>query len=207
MGAAAGRLMAATAVLDAAPVDLSIEIAGGPLPRDHALDVWHALLQAVPVLADEQTLAILPVRAAADSDGRLVLQRRSRLLMRLVESAVDGVLALSGRQLDIAGAPVAFGTVKTRPLTPHATLYAQRVAAERDDEADFVRQVTAGLSQLGMPAEFIVGRRSQARGPSDTVVGFSLMLANLSSRQSLLLQSSGLGAHRRLGFGIFVGHK
>jgi hypothetical protein len=39
------------------------------------------------------------------------------------------------------------------------------------------------------------------------LVGFSLMLADLTPRQSLALQASGLGAHRRIGFGIFIGHK
>ena len=199
--------MAVAPDLESRPLDLSIEISGGPLPRDHALEVWSALAEAAPALAADPALGILPVRAAAGSDGRLVLQRRSRLLMRVAEPAVDAVLVLCGRQLEVGGAPVAFGSIKTRPLAPHPTLYAHRVAAERDDEADFVRQVARELGELGMPAEFIVGKRSQARGPSAPVVGFSLMLADLSPRQSLLLQASGLGAHRRLGFGIFVGHK
>lgn len=199
--------MASTADIAEGLVDLSIEISGGPLPRDHALEVWSALAQAVPRLREDPVLAILPVRAASGGDGRLVLQRRSRLLMRVAEPAVAAVLALCGRQLDVAGAPVTFGGVKTRPLAPHPTLYAHRVAAERDDEAEFVRQATRELGQLGMPAEFVVGKRSQARGPAHAVVGFSLMIADLSSRQSLLLQANGLGAHRNLGFGIFVGHK
>ena len=89
-----------------AHVDLSIEVSGGPLPRDHSLPVWNAVAHAEPALMEQTTLAILPVRAAAGYDGRLVLQRRTRLLMRLPESAVDTVLALSGRRLHIGGFPV-----------------------------------------------------------------------------------------------------
>ncbi len=33
------------------------------------------------------------------------------------------------------------------------------------------------------------------------------VLANLDARESLALQAAGLGAGRRLGFGVFVGHK
>jgi hypothetical protein len=55
--------------------------------------------------------------------------------------------------------------------------------------------------------EFIVGRRSEARGPRGTVAGFSVMLEELPAAHSLALQAAGLGAHRALGFGIFVGHK
>jgi CRISPR-associated protein Cas6 len=188
-------------------VDLSVEVSGGPLPRDHSLALWEALVREIPSLADDDTLAVLPVRAAASGAGRLVLQRRSRLLMRLAEHGVDAVLALSGRSIEIAGAPVLCGGVKTRPLAPHATLYAHRVAAERDDETAFVRQVGEALARLGVGSEFIVGKRTQTRGPLGELTGFSLMLTDLPPRQSLALQASGLGAHRRLGFGIFVGHK
>ena len=188
-------------------VDLAFAVSGGPPPRDHSLALWEALVQAVPTLAEDDTLAVQPLRAASGGDGRLVLQRRSRLLMRLAESRVDAALALCGRQILIAGAEVSLGAAKTRPLAPHATLYAHRVAAERDDEAEFVRQATGQLDRLGVRAEFIVGRRTWARGPQGELAGFSLMLANLAPGQSLALQASGLGAHRRLGFGIFLGHK
>lgn len=190
-----------------AHVDLSIEVSGGPLPRDHSLPVWNAVAHAAPALMEQTTLAILPVRAAAGYDGRLVLQRRTRLLMRLPESAVDTVLALSGRRLHIGGFPVLFGAVKTRPLAAHVTLYAHRVAATHDDESAFVEQVTRELDALGVRGEFIVGKRTDAAGPEGLLAGFSLMLTDLSARQSLLLQASGLGRHRNLGFGIFVGHK
>ena len=192
---------------DPSAVDLAFAVSGGPLPRDHSLALWEALAQAAPSLADDETLAVLPVRAASAGDAPLVLQRRSRLLMRLAESQLERVLALSGRELEIAGAPVLLGTAKTRPLAHYATLYAHRVAAEDDDEARFVRQAARDLDRLGVRAEFIVGRRSQTRGPLGMLAGFSLMLAELSPRQSLALQAAGLGAHRRLGFGIFVGHK
>ena len=192
---------------DLSAVDLAFAVSGGPLPRDHSLALWDALVQAAPSLADDETIAVLPVRAASAGDGGLVLQRRSRLLMRLAESQVGSVLTLSGRQIEVAGTPVLLGAAKTRPLAPHVTLYAYRVAAEHDDEAQFVRQVTRDLDQLGVRAEFIVGKRSATRGPLGVLVGFSLMLADLTPRQSLALQASGLGAHRRIGFGIFIGHK
>lgn len=192
---------------DAGIVDLAFEVSGGPLPRDHSLALWEALVRAAPPLAGDEALAVLPVRAASAGDNRLILQRRSRLLMRLDESSVEHVLALCGRELQVAGTPVLLGAAKTRPLAHHATLYAHRVAADEDDEAAFVRQAACDLSRLGVQAEFIVGQRSQVRGPLGMLAGFSLMLADLAPRQSLALQAAGLGAHRRLGFGIFVGHK
>ena len=199
--------MALNPAADLSTVDLAIAVSGGPLPRDHSLALWNALARAAPSLAEDETIAVLPLRAASAGDGRLVLQRRSRLLMRLADSHVDAMLALCGRQIQVAGAAILLGAAKTRPLSPYATLYAHRVAAEHDDESEFVRQATRDLEQLGVRAEFIVGKRTLTRGPLGELAGFSLMLAELTPRQSLALQASGLGAHRRLGFGIFVGHK
>ena len=188
-------------------VDLAFAVSGSRLPRDHSLGLWLALSHACPQLFDDATVAVLPVRGASAGEGGLVLQRRSRLLMRVPEAKIDLALGLCGRQLDVAGAPVALGEAKTRPLAPYATLYAHRVAAVMDDEADFVKQATEELGRIDVSADFIVGRRTVTRGPQGELAGFSLMLAELPSRQSLALQVHGIGAHRGLGFGVFVGHK
>jgi CRISPR-associated protein Cas6 len=207
VGRAPAGLTAVSPADAPAHVDLAFAVSGGPLPRDHSFALWAALAAAVPTLAEGETLAVFPVRAADAGNGRLVLQRHSRLLLRMPESQVDAALALCGRQVEIEGAPLALGAARSRPLAHHATLYAHRVAAEHDDEAAFVLQATRDLERLGVRTEFIVGRRTRTRGPEGTLAGFSLMLANLAPRESLALQATGLGAHRRLGFGIFVGHK
>ncbi|HEX9183306.1 MAG TPA: type I-MYXAN CRISPR-associated protein Cas6/Cmx6 [Burkholderiales bacterium] len=188
-------------------VDIAYAVEGGPLPRDHSFDLWRALSGVAPELFADPTVAVLPVRGASAGAGGIVLQRRSRLLMRLPEASVDAALGLCGARLDVAGALVALGDAKSRPLAPYATLYAYRVAAERDDEESFVKQAAAELGRIDVAADFIVGKRSVTRGAAGDIAGYSLMLAELSARQSLALQVHGLGAHRGLGFGIFVGHK
>jgi len=188
-------------------VDLAFAVSGGRLARDHSLELWKALRQAAPALLEDPTVAVLPIRAASAGDNGLVLQRHSRLLLRIPEAMIDLALALCGRQLDVAGAPVTLGTAKTRPLASYTTLYAQRVAAVVDDEGDFVKQAAAELARIGISADFIVGKRTLTRGPQGALAGFSLMLAELPSRLSLELQVHGIGAHRGLGFGVFVGHK
>jgi CRISPR-associated protein Cas6 len=188
-------------------VDIAFAVSGGPLPRDHSLELWRALSQAAPGLFADASVAVLPVRGASAGAGGIVLQRRSRLLMRIPEASVELALALCGARLEVAGAPVMIGDAKTRPLAPYATLYAHRVAAERDDEESFVRQASDALHGIDVAADFIVGKRTLTRGERGDIAGFSLMLAELSARQSLALQVHGLGAHRGLGFGVFVGHK
>ncbi len=188
-------------------VDLSFAVTGARVPRDHALALLEALACEAPGLAGNAALAVLGIRGASAGDLGLALGRHSRLLLRLPEALVETALALVGKELEIAGARVMLGTAKTRPLAPHATLYAHRVAAEGEDEAGFVRQAARDLDALGVRSEFIVGKRTSVRGPAGAIAGYSLMLADLAPRPSLALQAAGIGAHRRLGFGIFVGHK
>jgi CRISPR-associated protein Cas6 len=188
-------------------VDIAFAVSGGPLPRDHSFDLWRALSRAAPDLFRDPVVAVLPVRGASAGAGGIVLQRRSRLLMRMPEASVERALGLCGVQLEVAGASVRLGDAKTRPLAHYATLYAHRVAAERDDEASFVKQAAAELREIDVAADFIVGKRTLTCGADGDIAGFSLMLAELSVRQSLALQVHGLGAHRGLGFGVFVGHK
>lgn len=201
------RLTALAVAMGLSHVDMAFAVSGGELPRDHSFALWQALAQAAPWLCEDDTVAVLPVRAASAGGDNLVVQRHSRLLMRLPEARVEAALALSGRQLEVAGAALTLGEAKTRPLVSHATLYAHRVAAEGDDEAIFVEQVKRELALLDVRNDFIVGRPSRTRGPAGDVAGYSLMLAELAARQSIVLQVAGIGAHRRLGFGIFVGHK
>lgn len=188
-------------------VDIAYAVSGEPLPWDHSYDLWRALSDAAPALLADLSVAVLPVRGASAGEGTVVLQRRSRLLMRIPEASIDLALVLCNTRLDLSGASVVLGGAKTRPLAPYATLYAHRVAAESDDEAGFMRQIAASLLNLGVSADFVVGRRVVTRSPQGDIPGFSLMFSELSARQSLALQVHGIGRHRGLGFGVFVGHK
>lgn len=188
-------------------VDVAFAVSGGRLPRDHSLELWQALEHAAPSLAEDDATAVLPIRAASAGDLGLVLARRSRLLMRLPEARIAAALELCGKRLELGGTLIEVGAAKTRPLAPYATLYSQRVAAEDSDEPAFVRQVARELARLEIHSEFIIGKRSGARGEDGELSGYSVMLAGLAPGASLALQAAGLGAWRRLGFGVFVGHK
>jgi CRISPR-associated protein Cas6 len=188
-------------------VDIAFAVSGGRLPQDHSYELWRALSGAAPALLADPSVAVLPVRGASAGEGTIVLQRRSRLLMRIPEASIELALLLCNARLDLAGVQVVLGGAKTRPLAPYATLYAHRVAADGDDEARFMKQVAASLLNLGVSADFVVGRRVVTRGPQGDIPGFGLMFPELSARQSLALQVHGIGAHRGLGFGVFVGHK
>jgi CRISPR-associated protein Cas6 len=182
-------------------------IEGRDVPRDHAAALWRALARALPWLDEDESVAIFPLRAGSVSGGRLAVNRRSRLMLRLPARRVRDALALCGAALEIEGAALAVGRAMTRALIPHGTLYAHRVAAVGDDEIAFMQAVARGLEQLGIRGDFICGKRSTVRGEAGEVAGFSLMLTGLRPAASVRVQTAGLGPHRKLGFGIFVPHR
>jgi CRISPR-associated protein Cas6 len=186
---------------------MAFAIEGGTVPRDHAAPLWRALAGALPWLDEDERIAIFPLRAWAVSGGRLAVNRRSRLMLRLPTGRVRDAAALTGATIDIEGAALTVGKAMTRALIPHGTLYAHRVAAVGGDEAAFIQAVTEGLAQLGIRRDFICGKRSSVRGETEELAGFSLMLTGLRPAESVRVQTAGLGPHRKLGFGIFVPHR
>jgi CRISPR-associated protein Cas6 len=139
--------------------------------------------------------------------GRLAVNRRSRLMLRLPATRVRDALALCGAAIQIEDAALAVGRAMTRALIPHGTLYAHRVAAVEDDELAFMKAVASGMEQLAIRGDFICGKRSSVRSDAGEVAGFSLMLTGLRPAESVRVQTAGLGPHRKLGFGIFVPHR
>jgi hypothetical protein len=65
--------------------------------------------------------------------------------------------------------------------------------------------VDTELTALRIVGRPICGRLQMLE--SGTLRGYSLMLDQLSAEDALSLLEAGLGAHRRLGCGLFVPHK
>jgi CRISPR-associated protein Cas6 len=188
-------------------VDVLYAIDGTTLPRDYRSELMAAVVRCLPWLDAEAGAGIHPIRAARDDDGQLLLPRRAKLVMRLPRERLAAAAALSGRELDVGGRSLTVGAAVVRNLIAHGTLYAHFVAAGGDDEQAFVAETSARLSELGIPAKLVCGKRHAFAAGARQVVGYSLMLHDLSPAHSLIVQQIGLGSDRLLGCGIFVPHR
>jgi len=194
----------------AAMVDVTFVVAGDALPRDHGQLLALALAQLLPWLDDEPGLGVHRVKVVAGTGDPALLSRHSRLALRVPRVRAAEVAALAGSALDIGGCRVRLGEAAQRELLAHGTLYAPLVVAPAEgarDEAVFLGRVQAELDALGVRARLICGRRGALRHRDAQLDGFSLMLDGLSADDSLRMQQHGLGAHRRLGCGVFVPHR
>jgi CRISPR-associated protein Cas6 len=188
-------------------VDVLYAIDGTALPKDHRFELMGEITRCLPWLETETGVGIHPIRAARDDDGRLLLPRRAKLVVRLPERQVAAAAALIGQELDVGGWILRVGAAVVRNLVPHGTLYAHFVTAATDDEQIFLSEMCALLGELKTPCKLVCGRRHTFPAGPRQVAGYSLMLHDLAPEHSLLLQQVGLGGDRNLGCGIFVPHR
>lgn len=185
-------------------IDLAFPVQGSTLPRDHSRALAAAVEAVLPWLTLEPGAGIHRLKLAHGS-GQTLLSPRTRLVLRVPHGRSGDACALEGRTLDIDGHALRLGRMQPHELLPWGTLYAHLVATPHDDETAFLADVAAELQQQAVAARAISGRHQVTEG--GTLRGFSLMLDGLSAAHALQLLQHGVGAHRRLGCGLFVPHR
>lgn len=187
-------------------VDVAFSLRGDSIPADHGWQLFRLLAERLDWLAAEPDAGVHPIRGARAVAGEIHLGSRARLMLRLPRERAEQSFELAGSRFDL-GNGIEVGSARLRPLFPHGTLYSQFVTTGTSDEARFQREVDVELQGAGIKCKVVCGRARRARTQDAEILGFSLMLHELSPEQSLSMQAAGLGAARKLGCGIFVPHK
>ena len=187
-------------------LDVAFSLRGGTVPADHGWQLFLQLAERLDWLAAEAVAGVHPIRGARAVAGETHRDARAGLMLRLPQARVEQSFALTGAQLDL-GNGIRVGSARLRPLFAHGTLYSQFVSTGTPDEARFQQDVSAELQRAGIECKVICGRMRRALMRDAEIVGFSLMLHELSPEHSLNMQATGLGAGRKLGCGIFIPHK
>ncbi len=189
-------------------VDVAFELFAASLPAHFEWPIYRQLVRRAPWLAGERAAGMHPLRTTADADGRHLLARRTRLVVRMPRDRACSASVLEGASLDLGGDDrVRLGVGTLRPLAPAPTLYSPHVVTGDADEARFCANVRAQLAALGIRASIVCGRRSHVRLDGRDDVAFGLAVHSLDDSSSLRLQSAGLGDARAIGCGLFVPHK
>ena len=187
-------------------IDVAFSLRGGNIPADHGSELFRLLAERLEWLAAESSAGVHPIHGGRTVAGEIQLGRRARLMLRLPRERIEQSYVLSGADLAL-GDGVEVGGARLRPLFAHLTLYSDFVTTGAVDETGFQRDINAELERARIRCAVICGRMRRARTQSAEIVGFGLMLHELSSEDSLGVQAAGLGAERKLGCGIFVPHK
>lgn len=200
--------MVIQAVDDDAVIDIFFELQGRLLPKDHGYALFLALSALLPWLAEEELAAVHPVHGTdTGKDNMLILNRRTKLVIRVPGGRQADAMILSGKTFELGGARYSIGAGKTKPLARHTPLYAHCVTTGSANEEDFTRDVIRLLDDLDITCRFICGRRQTITNGEGIGYGYSLMLYDLPVEQSILVQQRGMGGNRKIGCGIFIPHK
>ena len=201
-------------------VDVRFAIDCRRIPVDHAFALAHAIEMALPWITEEADAAIHTIHVAGSQNGwerpphsadaHLMVSRRTKLVIRLPSHRVAPLRSgLEGATLDVDGCAVRVGEGKVSSLTTESTLLARYVVPPAgDSEAEFLAWAAAELGHMGIRLrKALCGRATTITTPAGALPTRSLLLADLAPEDSVRLQQLGLGAHRRMGCGIFIPHK
>lgn len=202
--------------------DLVFDIECRELPVHHIYALSVALQAQLPWLKDEPQAAIHEIHLAGSQNGwerpdpalgqNLVLSRRTKLTLRLPKHRIeDAQNTLLGVNLNIDGHRMTIGKAKTKSLAKQGTIFCRNLVLEPgevEDEMRFLRRMVEEMSKRNIQVKKAMpGKRIDVHTPNGPITTRSLMVANLTTDDSVALQQHPMGTHRLLGCGIFLPHK
>ncbi len=197
--------------------DLAFKLSGIRLVVDHAQFLAHAVCAKLTEHTCSQ-IGIHQIRVAESGNGwerpssageMLQLSRRTRLVLRVNRSVYEDVLRLCESELEVGGQGLKVGGSKLRKLSPLTTLFAHGIACDEDRaETDFLADMASALGQMEIRVKkMICGMAHSIRSDKGSIFTRSLMVANLTPQESVLLQQRGIGSGRLMGCGLFLPHR
>jgi CRISPR-associated protein Cas6 len=202
--------MISTGEIETHVVDLFFRVQGKELDVDHGYALYAAISRILEHeedrwlhAADHVGLHLL--RGRYLGQGRLLLNPRAQLGLRLPVNLIYRALKLAGKRLEVNGDSLWVGTSTTTALIPASVLYAHIVTTKHgDNEYRFDSEIQWQLHKLNIKGKPIRGPRRILTIKDKKVVGYSLLVRELTAEESIQLQEHGLGGRRKMGCGVFV---
>ncbi|WP_455209577.1 type I-MYXAN CRISPR-associated protein Cas6/Cmx6 [Kaarinaea lacus] len=199
-------------------VDLVFAIACKTLPLDHAYSLSKAVQEILPWLTEEDGAGVHTIHVAESGNGWMrpndinaILHpsRRTKLRVRVPKHRVEEGKSLTGKTLDLDGHAVTVKEVSVKLLSDHPTVFSRYIVTDDfETETEVLEEMVKQLKAMGIkPKKMLCGTETIITTPDQEIKTRSLMLADLSVEESVILQMKGLGSHRWLGCGLFIPHK
>ncbi|MEQ8785538.1 MAG: type I-MYXAN CRISPR-associated protein Cas6/Cmx6 [Pirellulaceae bacterium] len=198
-------------------IDLSFRLIGqSTIPSDHGYHLYAAVSRVSSQAHEPNGIGVHPIRGRQIGDRQIQLTDFSRLTIRTEADHISRWLPLAGKQLNVGGRPIRVGVPEVRSLTPTVALRSRlvtiKVSSVRGespappDAESFRAAALRQLASLGISdaASLTLGKRRTLRIKDKEVVGYEVLVSELTVEDSLVLQERGLGGRRHMGCGIFV---
>jgi CRISPR-associated protein Cas6 len=200
--------------------DISIQLICNKLPGDHIYLLTRAIIEILPWIENDPQIAIQQIyipasgngwqREALKTDNLVYLSKRTRLKIRLPFKYLDMIKELTGKEVTISGHSIKFGNIKTSKITASEILVSRfaHIPETDDDEGKFLSLAFEQLKFNNVIIKkMLCGKSTYFNFAGRLLKTRSLMLADLSIEDSLIIQSHGIGDHYLFGCGVFIPQK
>ena len=197
-------------------IDVAFRIECKTLPYDHACDLSNEITKNLPWLLDDQLTGIQTLHGPESGNGwvrsekeEIFLSKRTRLVLRIPRGDIDKVKELENIEINVLGNNIKIGKSNTKTFLIVRDLISRFVLCDKDEtEEEFLLGVKKELLTHGVSIKkAICGKAKSLTINGKSKITRSLMIADLSKENSVLLQDTGVGAGRIYGCGIFLPHK
>ena len=206
-------------------VDIFFTIQGEKIPVDHGYNLYSAISRIIPEIHKNKTWGIHAIPGQLIGNRLLSITKKSFLIIRLPADEIIKVLPLAGKTLCIKDHKITVGIPRTEALIPSVKLYSRLVVIKGAMEPEsFIASVKKQLKKLnikGVPylveqPNIVKENQHKTSGTKSLylrrtlsikgleIVGFALMIEELTAEESIILQEKGIGGKRSFGCGIFI---
>ena len=181
-------------------IDVAFRIECKTLPYDHACDLSNEITKNLPWLLDDQLTGIQTLHGPESGNG---------LILRISRGDIDKVRELENIEINVLGNNIKIGKSTTKTFLIVRDLISRFVLCDKDEtEEEFLLGVKKELLNHGVSIKkAICGKAKSLTINGKSKITRSLMIADLSKENSVLLQDTGVGTGRIYGCGIFLPHK
>lgn len=185
-------------------IDLVFLISGKILAVDHGYALYSAVSQVCPQIHAESDIGLKLIRGRYLGDGQLDISPASELVLRLPTHRLRDYLVLAGKTLVIRGDKILVGVPHVRALSPASTLFSPLVTSKNgQDRGRFQEEMQRQLMALAIHGRVLIGRRKTFAVHGKQIVGYEVLVTELTGPEAILLQEAGLGGRRKMGCGFF----
>jgi CRISPR-associated protein Cas6 len=185
-------------------IDLQFHLSGQMIPVDHGYTLFSAVSRCLPEFHQAQDVRLALIRGRYIGDGLLQLLPGSRVVFRLPSDKAALYINLAGKTLDLDGHKIRVGVPSSQGLVPATALYAHLVTIKNGlDQERFEAEIRRQLDVQGCQGRMTIGKRRTFSIHAKKVVGYSLLVSELTAEESFILQEQGLGGRRKMGCGFF----
>ena len=197
-------------------IELSFSVDCKELPYDHAFELSSKILNLIPEIKNDKRNAIQTLHGPMSGNGwvrpdgqNIPLSKRAKLIMRINKSQIDHIKTIEGREIKLFGNKLKIGKSKVKSFVIVKDLFCRFIVSDPNiDEDKFLELIQNELRQYNINLrKALCGQSKMIKFGSETFYTRSLMIADLSKKESLRLQEEGVGDRRLYGCGIFLPHK